>query len=75
MIASNALYDGKVIVPDQPLPLSANQRVRIQIETIGPAGSTGPRKDLSRWLGLGLPLPKDHTPRFRSNDDLWEKDK
>ena len=34
MIELNAHYDGKVIVPDAPLDLPANVRVRISVEPI-----------------------------------------
>ncbi len=73
MIALNARYDGKVIVPETPLDLPANQRVRISVEPIEAESMPAPKRtDFSEWLGLGLPLPPDHTPRFASNDDLWE---
>ena len=34
MIALNAHFDGKVLVPDEPLNLAPNERVRITIEKI-----------------------------------------
>ncbi|HVT87733.1 MAG TPA: hypothetical protein VHD56_02690 [Tepidisphaeraceae bacterium] len=37
MIALKAHYDGKVLVPDEPLDLPANQKVRLSIEPIEPA--------------------------------------
>lgn len=75
MIALNAHYDGRVIVPDEPLDLPANQKVRINIEPIDTEPQSRPRTDFSQWIGLALPLPTDHAPRFNNNDDLWEKDK
>lgn len=80
MIALNAHYDGKVIVPDEPLDLPANQKVRIQVEPIEPVivestPSQANRTEFRDLIGIGLPLPENHTPRFTSNDDLWEKDK
>lgn len=33
---TTAHFDGKVIVPDEPLQLASGQRLRIQIETIEP---------------------------------------
>ena len=71
MVTLNAHFDGKVIVPDEPLNLQPNQRLRISVESIDPKPV---RRDLSRWLGMGMPLPSNHTPRFKSNDQLWEKD-
>lgn len=32
MVTLNAHYDGKVIVPDEPLNLPANQKLRISVE-------------------------------------------
>lgn len=72
MVTLNARFDGKVLVPDEPLALPANQKVRIIVE---PIDVEPRRRDLSHWLGMGLPLPNDHTPRFTSNDQLWEKNK
>lgn len=34
MVSFNAHFDGKVIVPDEPLSLKPNQRLRIQVEPI-----------------------------------------
>ncbi|HEV7667575.1 MAG TPA: hypothetical protein VGS22_03560 [Thermoanaerobaculia bacterium] len=31
--------------------------------------------DFRSWIGLGLELPLKPTPRFCSNDDLWEGDR
>jgi hypothetical protein len=72
MVILNAHFDGKVIVPDEPLALEPNQKLRVSIE---PIGSEPKRNDFSHWLGLGLPLPANHKDRFTSNDQLWEKDK
>lgn len=74
MLAFNAHFDGKVIVPDEPLDLPANQKVRIQVEPIEPAGSTGTapkRVDISRIRGLGLRGPQNPNPRFPNDDALW----
>lgn len=45
MIALNAHFDGKVLIPDEPLALPANQKVRIELEPIdsAPAKSEGKR--------------------------------
>jgi hypothetical protein len=34
MIAPNAHFDGKVLIPDEPFALPANQKVRIEFEAI-----------------------------------------
>lgn len=31
--------------------------------------------DFSLWLGLALKAPLNPHPRFKTHDDLWEKDK
>lgn len=49
MVELNALFDGKVIVPDEPLPLKPNQRVRIQVEVIDQSASP---TDTKRRLGV-----------------------
>jgi hypothetical protein len=72
----NAHYDGKVIVPDEPLDLPPNQKLRILVEPIDAASEPAPtRTEFRDLIGIGLPLPENHTPRFTSNDELWEKDK
>jgi len=49
MVKLNAHFDGKVIVPDEPLALKPNQRVRIQVEPIDQPAS---QSDFKRRLGL-----------------------
>ncbi len=75
MVTLNAHFDGKVIVPDEPLTLKHNQRLRVSIEPIDAVGadSTKPKKaDLSRLFGLGLKGPTNPHPRFPDEDSLWE---
>ena len=73
MIALNGRYDGKVIVPETPLDLPANQRVRIQVEPIEAESTPAPKRtDFSEWLGLGLREPQNPNPRFSNDDALWE---
>ncbi len=72
MIALNAHFDGKVLVPDEPLQLAPNQKVRLQVETIDPP-TTKPKRVIGRqvgqmcYLGPGWddPLP----------DDFWDHNK
>ena len=72
-IAVNAHYDGKVIVPDEPLNLPPNQKVRIQVEPInGDAPITRPRTDWRSLIGIargGNDRPYDPA----DEDALWEK--
>jgi hypothetical protein len=74
MVKLNAHFDGKVIVPDEPLDLKPNQKLRISIEPIEPP-IVKPRTDWQSMIGIALPLPENHTPRFTSNDDLWDTKK
>jgi hypothetical protein len=56
MIALNAHFDGKVLIPDEPLALPANQKVRIELEPID-AGQASvrftPHADLTAALMNG----------------------
>ena len=73
MIALTARYDGKVIVPDEPLALPANQRVRINIEPVESEPPPAPQFDFREWIGLGLREPQNPRPQFPNDDALWEK--
>ena len=43
MVTLNAHFDGKVIVPDEPLALKPNQRLRVSIEPIEPDAAAKPQ--------------------------------
>ena len=50
-----AHFDGKVIVPDEPVDLAAGQHIRIQIDTAGPPpkkGMTGAELAASDVVGM-----------------------
>jgi hypothetical protein len=70
-IAVNAHYDGKVIVPDEPLNLPPNQKLRIQVEPIDGQAPTK-RVDLGWLLGMGRCSPLNPNPRFPDDDSIWE---
>jgi hypothetical protein len=53
-----ALFDGTVLRPDTPLPLAANTRVRVTIETL-PAEEQRPRSFLRTARSLKLEGPAD----------------
>jgi len=72
MVTLNAHFDGKVIVPDEPLALKPNQRLRISVEPIEVA-SKG--IDLNWLRGAGVQSSTNPAPRFQTNDDLWDKAK
>jgi hypothetical protein len=67
MVALNARYDGKVIVPETPLNLPPNQRVRLHVEPIPTV-----RVSFGEWIGLAIRTPTNPTPRFTNDDSLWE---
>jgi len=48
MIAINAHYDGKVIVPDEPLDLPLNQALVVRIESIN--GNTLAEESALTWI-------------------------
>jgi hypothetical protein len=57
MVAINAHYDGKFIVPDEPLDLAPNQRVRVQIEPI----PSGDHESVLDWI-VKNPMKDDDLP-------------
>jgi hypothetical protein len=50
MIAFNAHYDGRVIIPDEPIDLPPNQALVVQIETRGAADQPPVRESALAWL-------------------------
>jgi hypothetical protein len=71
MVKLNAHFDGKVLVPDEPLALKPNQRVRIQVEPIEQDDAL-PSKP-KRQLGLQRGAVLDIAPDFNAElgDDFW----
>jgi hypothetical protein len=53
-----AMFDGTVLRPDEPLPLAANTRVRLTVETL-PVGDQRPRSFLSTARSMRLEGPPD----------------
>jgi hypothetical protein len=76
MVTFNAHFDGKVIVPDEPVSLTPNQKLRIRIEVVdanvGDTAKTPAKVDFSKLLGLGLKGSTHPNPRFPDEDSLWE---
>jgi len=62
MIAINAHYDGKVIVPDEPVDLTPNQPLIVRIELIG-ASETPTEAPALEWIAdnasVSVDLPSD----------------
>ncbi len=81
MVAIKAHFDGKVIVPDEPVPLlRPQQRLVIHIEPVEPASEATDeatlakhRANIQTMLGAGLGGPENPDPQFRgvSDDELW----
>ncbi len=70
MIELNAHFDGKVIVPDEPLSLAPSQKIRISIEPIGPDAAqsgTKPKRVFGQQRGVVLYMAPDF------NDDLGDE--
>lgn len=57
-----ATFDGTVLLPDEPLALPANTRVKITVETTEP--STPGASFLDTALSLSLEGPPDWSDRF-----------
>jgi hypothetical protein len=69
MIKLTAHFDGKVIVPDEPLALKPNQRVCIQIEPIERPPQPAPKRRLGLQRGAVLYIASDFDAELR--DDFW----
>jgi hypothetical protein len=51
MIALKAHFDGRVIVPDEPVDLPRGQRLIVQLQTDGPRTSNGEEtRSVFEWL-------------------------
>ena len=76
MIALKAHFDGKVFVPDEPLVMKPNQKVRLTIETDDTAAPVDPpahpRTDWHSLIGIAPQGPTNPNPRFPDEDSLWE---
>lgn len=70
MVRVNAHFDGKVIVPDEPLPLRPNQRVRIQVEPIDlPPLPSDSKRQLGLQRGAVQYIADDFDAEL--GDDFW----
>ena len=72
MVTLNAHFDGKVIVPDEPLALKPNQRVRIQVEPIEAeptAAMNKPKRAFGQQKGVVLYVAPDFDEHL--GDDFW----
>jgi hypothetical protein len=72
MIALNAHYDGKVIIPDEPLDLPADQQLRITIEPVVPdptKTNNKPPRTFGQQKGVVLYVAPDFDEYL--GDDFW----
>jgi hypothetical protein len=65
MVAIKGHFDGKVIVPDEPVNLPANQRLLIHVQPLADRVI-----DFRQWVGQGNAAPLNPAPRFGTDDDL-----
>jgi hypothetical protein len=72
MVTLNAHFDGKVIIPDEPLALKPNQKIRISVEPIDAVPAKEPRTDWHSLIGIARNGdPRTHDPAT-DEDALWE---
>ena len=67
-----AVYDGEVLRPDEPLELQPNTRVRLTIDKLAPE-TRGPRSFLRAARSLNLQGPPDWSERIE--EYLYEEQK
>jgi hypothetical protein len=74
MVVLKAHFDGKVFVPDEPVSLAPNQKVRVITEPdSSDLQSTSPKRtDWHSLIGIALEGPTNPDPRFPNDDALWE---
>ena len=66
MVAIKGHFDGKVIVPDEPLRLVPNQKLLVTVQVVKDR-----QTDFAKWIGVGSQTAVNPVPRFKSDDDLW----
>ena len=74
MVTLNAHFDGKVLVPDEPLALQPNQKVRISVEPIDAgAGDAKPQPHTGWHALIGIAHHVGQRAYDPSDEDaLWE---
>jgi hypothetical protein len=65
MVAIKGHFDGRVIFPDEPVNLPANQRLIVHLQPV-PTQQT----DFRTWLGLGKRVATNPSPQFNSDADF-----
>ncbi|MBI2431433.1 MAG: hypothetical protein HYV26_01005 [Candidatus Hydrogenedentes bacterium] len=70
MVRLNAHFDGKVIVPDEPLALKPNQRLCIQVEPLDePPSQFDSKRRLGLQRGAVIYIATDFDAEL--GDDFW----
>ncbi|CAN5691346.1 hypothetical protein BH09PLA1_BH09PLA1_33420 [soil metagenome] len=72
MVAFKGHFDGKVIVPDEPVNLRPNEQLLIQVQSAVKADQEEPFSFAS-LIGIANRAPLNPNPRITSDDELWEK--
>jgi len=67
VVAIKGHFDGRVIVPDEPLNLPENQRLIAYVEALAPQSV-----DFRTWIGQAMACPQNPKPKFTSDRELWE---
>ena len=71
MLTIKAHFDGKVLVPDEPIDLEMNQAVELDVRPVQPK-----RRSMHELIGWALKYPPNPNPRpALTDDELWETKK
>lgn len=68
-----AHFDGKVIVPDEPVQLPLNEKLQVQVVPTGEAGLLAFEESRRRVLALAKNLACGIGPRTWTREDLYER--
>jgi hypothetical protein len=69
MIALKAHFDGKVLVPDEPLALAPNQKVLLQIQPVETPASLKTKREFGQQKGVVLYIAPDFDDYL--GDEFW----
>ena len=68
MLTIKAHFDGKVLVPDEPLDLETDQAVELQVKPVGPPA----RRSMHELIGRVYDFPPNPNPtRTLTDDEIW----
>lgn len=66
MLTIKAHFDGKVLVPDEPLDLEMNQAVVLQVEPVKVE-----RRDIRELIGRAFDFPPNPNSKVLTDDEIW----